>query len=170
MASSVNFIHHVGYGSKGDIKMSFNQHLEFVRCQKQDQLSNAAVLKFKNLYKVTGYFGLTLFIVSGIPSVAFSRFLIGAVRRRQADLKLMMPAFFTVFPIALYFVGQIQMPRRLYTELLTDDGTDGTEIRSALARDSPALWKELTNQMLKLNYQFPEMPINNNEEIPRALL
>ena len=170
MSSPINSTISINHGSKGDVRLSFHQYIDFATSMKQDQLSNAAVLKFKHLYVVNGWNVLSIFLISSIPSIIFSRFLVGRVMRKQADLKIIVPTFFTVFPAAVYFVGQKQWPRRLYTELLTDKTDDGACIRKILAEEKPSLWREISGQLDRLGYNIDEFQEQNSTEIPRVLI
>lgn len=55
------------------------------------------------------------------------------------------------YPIALYWGYNKPIARKLYTELLTDDGSDGDYIRDSLAHHKPGLWKKISEQLNDLN-------------------
>jgi hypothetical protein len=56
------------------------------------------------------------------------------------------------------------MKRRILTDILTQDGEDGSYIRSALRNSKPGLWSKVSRyhfikfrQLYYLGYEFPEM-------------
>jgi hypothetical protein len=54
---------------------------------------------------------------------------------------------FLFYPIALYWGYTRPLPRKVYTELLTDPGDDGEYIRDCVAYHKPGLWKKISTQL-----------------------
>ena len=104
---------------------------------------------------IAGYFG--------------GRFILGPFAKMPACGKMLFPIAFAIFYLDLDRRMKRLIPRRLYTEILTSDGSDGEYIRSNLAEKTPALWSFLSKQLYDLNYQFPEMP-EMTSKIPSSLI
>ena len=64
----------------------------------------------------------------------------------------------TVFyPIFLYFCFTRPTPRKLYTDIICDDGSDGTYVREVLRTRKPGLWTKVSAQLKANHFNFPEM-------------
>ena len=61
------------------------------------------------------------------------------------------------YPITLYYGFTKPVPRKLYTQILADNGDDGEYVRSMLAEKKPGLWKKLSQQLEDLGFDYPEM-------------
>lgn len=55
------------------------------------------------------------------------------------------------------------IPRKLYTDLICDNGQDGTYIREILRTRKPGLWSKVSHQLFENKFNFPEM----NEHISK---
>ncbi len=95
--------------------------------------------------------------LSGLLGYWGARFILGPFRKMPAAGKTLFPIAVLIFYIDADRRMRKNIPRRLYTEILTSDGADGEYIRSTLAEKTPALWSYLSKQLYDLNYQFPEM-------------
>ena len=169
MVSDFNATVYPGYGGKNDIRLSLREYLEFSDSIKQSDLSNLALMKFKRLYTCNMYSFIGMLGLSTVPTYYISRFLMGRVRRGSADLKIMFPTFCSLYFVVLWHSTSLKISRRLYTELLTDESDDGTNIRRTLKEERPNLWKVISSQINRLGYSFPEMPQANTSEIPQTL-
>lgn len=64
----------------------------------------------------------------------------------------------TVFyPIFLWWGFTRPIPRKLYTDLIADNGADGTYIREVLRTRKPGLWQKVSQQLFNNKFMFPEM-------------
>lgn len=63
--------------------------------------------------------------------------------------------FFT--PFSLWRMSNVEVGRRVFTEVLADESEDGTYIRSTLREKRPGLWMGISKQLYKLGYDFPEI-------------
>lgn len=52
------------------------------------------------------------------------------------------------YPMTLYFFGGVnRIPRKLYTEVLADEGDDGNYVREMLRLRKPELWNRIAPQL-----------------------
>lgn len=170
MLSGRNSTVYPGYGSKHDIKMTLRDYIEFTETVRQDDLSNLTLIKFKQLYIANGSAFFAQLMACTIPAYAAYRWFRGPLKRRSGDLKVMFPIFSITYFGTLWFLSGIQKPRRLYTELLTDESSDGQTLRRNLKDQKPNLWKSISAQMTTLGYKFPEMVEYDKTSIPATLL
>jgi hypothetical protein len=68
-----------------------------------------------------------------------------------------------MWPIFMYWGFTRPIPRKLYTDLICDNGLDGAYIRETLRTRKPGLWSKLSRQLFENKFNFPEM----NEHIGR---
>jgi hypothetical protein len=61
------------------------------------------------------------------------------------------------YPIFMYWGFTRPTPRKLYTDLIADNGADGTYIRELLRTRKPGLWAKLSAQLHNNHFNFPEM-------------
>ena len=72
-------------------------------------------------------------------------------------------------PFSLWRMANVEVGRRVHTEVLSDESEDGSYIRSTLREKRPGLWKGLSKQLYSLGYQFPELnEMRRNLEFPTA--
>ena len=57
----------------------------------------------------------------------------------------------------MYYGFTRPIPRKLYTELVADNGDDGDYIRTMLSEKKPGLWKKLSSQLDHLGFNYPQM-------------
>ena len=60
-------------------------------------------------------------------------------------------------PFSLWRMCNVEIGRRLTTEVLGDDGEDGTYVRETLRARRPGLWKGISRQLYELGYDYPEI-------------
>lgn len=58
---------------------------------------------------------------------------------------------------AMYYLCTVPIPKKLYTDILTDPTLDGSYVRSTIKTRKPALWRGISQQLFERGYQFPEM-------------
>lgn len=61
------------------------------------------------------------------------------------------------WPIFLYYGFTRPTPRKLYSDLICDQGADGTYIREVLRTRKPGLWAKVSAQLQANHFSFPEM-------------
>jgi hypothetical protein len=61
------------------------------------------------------------------------------------------------YPLFLYWGFTRPIPRKLYTDLICDNGADGTYIREVLRTRKPGLWNKISKQLFDNRFNFPEM-------------
>ncbi|MCB0369354.1 MAG: hypothetical protein KDD45_07845 [Bdellovibrionales bacterium] len=61
------------------------------------------------------------------------------------------------YPIFLYWGFTRPIPRKLYTDLIADNGADGEYVRETLRTRKPALWNKISKQLFENKFMFPEM-------------
>jgi hypothetical protein len=61
------------------------------------------------------------------------------------------------YPLFIYYGFTRPVPRKLYTDLVCDDGADGSYIREVLRTRKPGLWQKVSKQLFENNFNFPEM-------------
>ena len=165
-----NKVLYPGYGGVNDIKMSLIDYYELLSDLRQDDLSAKGVLRFKNLFACNVYTGTAMLFQSIVPAYLITRFLTGPVYRAHADYKISVPLCFTFYVIQMWRNVYKPIPRRIYTEIFTDEGTDGKYIRSVLREKKPNLWTDISRQLNTVGYKFEEMNEVNDKEFPTALL
>ena len=157
-----------GHGGTHDVRLSLNDYRDMMQCLKDESLSNQSVMRFRNLYAVNMYAQLNILAWSAVPAYIGAKLLYLGVNRMHANYKLLFGPFAFFYLIQNYRNGFKQVPRRLYTEILTDETPDGKYVRSELRESTPHLWAHISKQLYELGYRFEEM----NEvslEIPTAV-
>ncbi len=72
-------------------------------------------------------------------------------------------------PFSIWRMSNVEVGRRLNTEILADDGEDGSYVRSTLREKRPGLWQGISKQLYDLGYQFPEInEMRTNLEFPTS--
>ena len=158
-----------GHGGDNDIRLSLNDYKDLIMCMKDETLSNAALVRFKNLYTVNQYAQLNIMALSAVTAYAGAKIVLWGVNRQHAGYKLFLAPFVLFYLCQTARNGYKQVPRRLYTEILTDESSDGKYVRTELRQSTPHLWSHISRQMYALGYRFEEM----NEvsmDVPTAIL
>ena len=72
-----------------------------------------------------------------------------------------------MWPITSWFAYTTPIPRRLYTEIVTDESLDGEYLRGRLKQSVPGLWRKLSHQLARKGYKLKELNENlSNTEFP----
>lgn len=61
------------------------------------------------------------------------------------------------YPLFLYYGYTRPIPRKLYTDIITDVGTDGDYVRESLRMYKPGLWSKISHQLHELKFDFSQM-------------
>lgn len=61
------------------------------------------------------------------------------------------------YPIFLYLGFTRPVPRKLYSDIVCDNGADGAYVREVLRTRKPGLWQKLSKQLYDNKFNFPEM-------------
>jgi hypothetical protein len=61
------------------------------------------------------------------------------------------------YPIFLYWGFTRPVPRKLYTDIIADNGADGSYVREVLRTRKPHLWQKVSKQLYDSKFNFPEM-------------
>jgi hypothetical protein len=146
-----------GRGNREDIRISYEQYFEITNIVLDDRLSKKGQMNFKNLFEVNFYGMVSNLVYSAIPAVGFTYLLMGRAQRSHSGYRYQWPYFMVAYPLTCWFTFTLPIPRRLYTEILTDEEIDGTYVRNALKYSAPALWSRLSRQMFDKGYRFPEL-------------
>ena len=158
-----------GHGNEYDVKLSLNDYRDMMTCMKEETLSNESVMRFQNLYACNMYAQVNILLFSAVPAYIGAKLLFWGVNRQHAGYKMLFTPFVMLYIFQNYRNGYKMVPRRLYTEIFTDEGPDGRYVRSELKESTPHLWSHVSKQLYDLGYRFEEM----NEvttEVPTALL
>lgn len=71
-------------------------------------------------------------------------------------------------PAWCYYMAHVPVPKKLYTDILTDNTLDGEYVRRTLSVRKPGLWRKISHELFNKGYQFPEMnEYNEALEFPR---
>lgn len=158
-----------GHGNAHDVRLSINDYKDMILCLKDESLSNTAIMRFRNLYAINQYAQLNILALSAIPAYIGAKLLFWNVSRQHAGYKLVFGPFILFYLIQNVRNGYKQIPRRIYTEIFTDESPDGKYVRAELRESTPHLWAHISKQLFDLGYRFEEM----NEvsmKVPTALL
>ena len=72
----------------------------------------------------------------------------GFVNRGLAQSRFNLMGMAMFYPLVLYYAtAHVKIPRKLYTELIANDGDDGEYIRNMLKTRKPGLWDCLLPQL-----------------------
>lgn len=58
------------------------------------------------------------------------------------------------------------VPRKLYTDIIANDGPDGAYVRESLKTYKPGLWNKVSQQLYNLKFSYPEMHEYKGTEFP----
>ena len=170
MVFGLSLVIYPGYGGSNDLRMSLQDYWEFANWLRQDDFDNRMLIKFKNLYQVNVLNSTAILIKSLIPAYLGTRFLAGPLNRGHANYKLYFPIFTSIYLLTTWVWTYKETPRRLYTELFTEESSQGATLRRTLRDDKPNLWRHLSAQLNCRGYKFEEMNEVNNTEFPTALM
>ena len=146
-----------GSGSRDDIAISYEDYYDIVNNLNDERLSRKAMMDFKNLAEVN-YYGITSMLAyCFFPAVALSYLAMGKTQRSHSGYRYQWMYFSITYPISLIAGFNIPIPRKLYTEILTDKGIDGIYVRSRIKQATPGLWRKISQQLYKKGHRFIEL-------------
>lgn len=147
----------LSFGSYKDIPISYEEYYEIIAHMYDDKLSKTGMMRMKNLFEINSY-GL---IFTGLfclpPALLLTFALTGKVFRATSGHRFFFPTLSITWPITCWWGFSTPIPRRLYTEILTDPSEDGSYIRRQLKYGKPGLWQVISKRMADKGYLFPEM-------------
>lgn len=146
-----------GTGSMEDVRLSYEDYLDMLSVLNDDRLSRKAQMNFKNLNE-TNFFGMGAILCYAIPpALCFTYLMQGPVQRSHSGYRYQWPYFLLAYPFTCWFMFTLPIPRRLYTQILTDPDLDGNYVRNRLKNATPGLWRKLSRQLFQQGYRFPEL-------------
>lgn len=115
-----------GYGGKNDIRLSISDYIDMLYNLDSHNFTKAYSLKFKKATACNAYFGAASLLSPTIVSFLLAKWSTGpfyqGINKNKAIIPIATIIFFWDFTRRMYK----EKPRRLYTELLTDEGKDGS--------------------------------------------
>ena len=105
--------------------------------------------------------GLSVLSVKGIGFLT---------KRRLSDHKIGVPLGFAFFITYCKLLALKPVPLKMYTSIFTDTSESGRYVRKTVKKRSPQVWKNVSEQLHSLGYNFPEMNEMVSGEFPTALL
>lgn len=155
------------YASREDIRISYEDYYQITQSLLDERLSKKMIVKFKNIWEMNMAGAAFTPIFAFLPTLWMTRLLTGPARRAHSGYRYNWVVFSFFWPFTTLLLCSRPIPRRLYTEVLTDDGDDGTYIRSTLKYKNPGIWRKLSTQLHQKGYDFPEINENhNNTQFP----
>ena len=79
----------------------------------------------------------------------------GFVDRGLASSRYNFVGMTVFYPIFLWWGFTRPIPRKLYTDLIADEGADGAYIREVLRTRKPGLWSKVSRQLYDNKFNFP---------------
>lgn len=144
------------YGnSPKDIRLSLYEYYDLTDALMDDNLSAGALMKFKQLFKFNSLQQILIPFVSfpfaWIANRAFfgnSLVIIGFAHRGLAQSRFNLMGMAIFYPLVIYYAStHIRIPRKLYTEVIANDGDDGEYVREMLKVRKPGLWAAIVPQL-----------------------
>lgn len=159
--------HFWGNGDRNDVALSYEDYYTVLDCLLDEKLSPNGLMKFKNLHEVNMY-GVAFVPLFCFPAAyIFSNMLTGKVRRQHSGYRNLWTLLSVVLPFACFAGYTTPIPRRLYTDILCSNDSDGAYIRNRLKQQKPGLWRKISQQLYHKNYIFPELNQTlNSTEFP----
>lgn len=152
-----NYLHFWGSGNREDVRLSYEEYYEITSLLNDERLSRKAQMNFKNLYELNFFGTVSMLVYSTVPAAAVTYLMMGRAQRSHSGIRYQWPLFFLAYPLTCWFTMSLPIPRRLYTEILTDPDIDGTYIRGRIKNGAPGLWRQLSRQLFNKGYRFPEL-------------
>lgn len=120
-----NFYNYWASGRKTDLKLSLEDYIEVVEVLRDDNLSQKMKFKFKNLHEINS--GSIMYVPVFCSPFAYlaAKFIVGPADRALANWKFNMLLMSFTLPVMCWRLYTLPVPRRLYTEILTDQTEDG---------------------------------------------
>lgn len=168
MASGNNKFEAWNYGNREDLAVSYEDYFDIIDNLLDERLSKKMLMKFKNLYEMNMVGALATPIFAVPPTYLIYRFLMASTKRSHSGYRYTIPLFCFIWPMCTMPLCTMPRPRRLYTEIFTDETDDGTYIRSTIKEKQPGVWRKISAQLHQKGYDFPEINENhNNTEFPK---
>ena len=136
-----NYYNYWASGRKTDIKLSMEDYIEVIEVLRDDNLSGKTKFKFKNLWEINASSLMYVPVFCSPFAYMFSKFITGPADRALANWKFNMLIMSFTLPCMCWKLYTVPVPRRLYTEILTDQTEDGQYIRETIREQKPGLWK-----------------------------
>eukprot|EP01017_Pseudomicrothorax_dubius_P005717 TRINITY_DN114_c0_g1_i1.p1 TRINITY_DN114_c0_g1~~TRINITY_DN114_c0_g1_i1.p1 ORF type:complete len:141 (+),score=44.75 TRINITY_DN114_c0_g1_i1:62-424(+) len=92
-----------------------------------------------------------------LPSVFLTYLAMGKAQRSHAGYRPQWTYMSVIWPMTMWFAYTLPLPRRLYTEIVSDKTDDGSYVRQRIKQSLPGLWRRLSRQLLNKGYRFPEI-------------
>jgi hypothetical protein len=129
-----------------------------------DRLTAQGLMKFKRLHSIQAYNAVLIPVVVFPFAYLANRWICGIyyfyqgfVDRGIGQSRFNFIGMGIFYPIFLYWGYTRPLPRKLYTDVICDNGDDGTYIRQILKNRKPGLWRKISSQLHENNFSFPEM-------------
>lgn len=152
-----NYSHFWGSGNREDVRLSYEDYYEVLNLINDDRLSRKTQMNFKNLFEINFYGTVSMLGYCLVPAIGLTYLMMGRAQRAHSGYRYQWPYFFLAYPLTCWFGFTLPIPRRLYTEIFTDDDIDGTYIRNRIKYAAPGLWRKLSRQLFEKGYTFPEL-------------
>jgi hypothetical protein len=152
-----NYTQFWGKGNREDVRLSYEDYFEIINLLNDERLSRKAQMNFKNLAEINFYGTVSMLCYCTVPGLALTALMAGRAQRSHSGYRYQWPYFFLAYPITCWFAFTLPIPRRLYTEILTDPDIDGTYIRNTIKYSAPGLWRKISRQLFNKGYRFPEL-------------
>jgi len=78
------------------------------------------------------------------PALALTYLFCGRVLKSHAGYRYQGTYLTMIYPAVMIFACNRPIHRKLYTEILTDKGDDGTYIRNRIREHTPGYWQKLS--------------------------
>jgi len=146
-----------GTGAPEDVRLSYEDYFDMVGLLNDDRLSRKTMMNFKNLAEINQFGVGAVLFYSFFPAVGFTYLMMGRAQRSHSGYRYQWPYFLLAYPATCWFMFTTPIPRRLYTEILTDPDLDGTYVRNRLKYAQPGLWRKISRQLYDKGYRLPEI-------------
>jgi len=160
-----NLKHFWGSGTRNDIAVCYEDYFDIINNINDERLSRKAMMDFKNLAEVNFYGIGAMAIYSFFPAVGLSYLCMGKAQRSHSGYRYQWMYFTIAYPLTMLLGFNIPIPRKLYTEIITDPSIDGQYVRNRIRQGTPGLWRKLSAQLYRKGYRFPELNENTDTTI-----
>lgn len=148
---------YIGTGDKNDIPLSYEEYNEMLDVLRDDKFSKEGLLRMKNLFEVNSYGQIYVPFYLLPPALLLTYALTGRVKRSHSGYRYFFPTLSVIWPLTCWWGYTTPIPRRLYTQILTDPGEDGEYIRAAIQNHKPGLWRRISRRLADGGYSFQQM-------------
>lgn len=145
------------YGSNSDVKLSLEDYYEIVDILRDERMSPKMKFKFKNLWEINAY--STIYVPMYAAPLAYfaSKWATGPADRALTSWKFRAVWFSFFVPCISWYLYTLPVPRRLYTEVMADETSDGDYIRSRIKVMKPLMWAHISQQLHQQGYEFKQI-------------